>query len=549
MNNIKKYLDSLREFTFPGTRALARELDAVREAHTAAGVELEKAREELRHTRETDAQQLADLRDRLRRNEAERTTAQSRVGMLEEALADAEQRRQTTEARVSLLETKLEEEHSRTEASLHTTENALRRLQDAQQSLLMTQSGLADRFEHSAASLLETLESERKKPLLSTLHLMIVTGVLFVTGILFGAYAVHRLQEESPELAVMQMDIHAMRTDIKQHLDNQDELLKGLAQALNRLAFGEKVRFEGVPGDSGKPVPGAAAGRPETEPPVPDIGTLRADLESLGFAVGSSAPNGTLDAPTRETLREFRQLYLPKDDAHTQPVSAALVSLASKAAGLVRADAGRYRVDHEVLGAIRLASLRTGVDFSFLMDLARVESNYDPEARATSSSAAGLYQFNAKSWLEAVRSYGDHYGLQEYTALLQPADDARSRAELSGAQRKEILALRLNPRLSALLAAENVRRNRKNLSRRTSRTPGRTDLYLSHFFGTNGAVKFLETLDAEPAAIAGDLFPEAAASNTVVFRDSESQPRTVAEVYRWFESRFNNARHARPDPG
>jgi hypothetical protein len=231
-------------------------------------------------------------------------------------------------------------------------------------------------------------------------------------------------------------------------------------------------------------------------------------------------------------------------------ISAALVNQIRESAELVRTDAARYRAGREVLGAIRLGSMRTGVEFSVLMDLARVESSYNPEARAQGSSAAGLFQFKDDSWLDAVRRYGARFGLQDYVARIkrfeagaQPLPDADARL------REEVLALRFNPRLSALLAAENIKRNLRNLSGKTQREPGRTDLYLLHFFGPSGALKFLEVLDEKPAAIAGDIFPEAAARNQGVFRNPQSEPRTVAEVYRWLDSRFNGTSDDERDPG
>ena len=46
-----------------------------------------------------------------------------------------------------------------------------------------------------------------------------------------------------------------------------------------------------------------------------------------------------------------------------------------------------------VRGAIARAAQATGVDFSYLLAQARLESSLDPQANATASSAAGLYQF------------------------------------------------------------------------------------------------------------------------------------------------------------
>jgi hypothetical protein len=56
-------------------------------------------------------------------------------------------------------------------------------------------------------------------------------------------------------------------------------------------------------------------------------------------------------------------------------------------------------------------------------------------------------------------------------------------------------------------------------------------------------VKFIELLDKEPATIAGDIFPEEAASNPGVFQGAQHRPHTVAEVYQWLDSKFNTTRY------
>ena len=113
----------------------------------------------------------------------------------------------------------------------------------------------------------------------------------------------------------------------------------------------------------------------------------------------------------------------------------------------------------------------------------------------------------------------------------------------------EVLALRLNPGLSTLMMAENIKRNLQTLSDRTGQEPGRTELYLAHFLGADAAVTFLKTLDEEPATIASDIFPKQAAMNPGVFQNRKRQPRTVAGVYRWFDSKFNTVRYDERNPG
>jgi peptidoglycan hydrolase-like protein with peptidoglycan-binding domain len=551
MNSIKKYLESIRQYSFPRTRALGQELEAVREAHATVSAELAKVREDLQRTHEADAQLLADLRQQITHIESERSNARYQVELLERSLADAEQRQKSTEAHVGSLETKLGEERNRHEASMHATETSLARMQDEQQSLLTLQSDLANTFHRAATRLLESMQVESEKPRHSLLQLIITAGVLFATGTLVGVLAMQSRQDTSQVLAVVEQDIHDMHVFMKQHIENQDALLKELTLALNRQTCGEQALGEETPLEPGTQTQEADKQQQEPVAYAPGIWELQTNLIALGFDLGISEPNGEPGIKTREALQEFRKFYMPHSNAQDGIISKPLVDLILKSADLARADAGRYKIGSDVLAAIQLGSTRTGVDFTFLMELAKVESNFNPTVRAQKSSATGLFQFTDNSWLEAIRIFGADYGLKDYATHVKLIDNVKHEQQQIARSplQQEVLALRLNPRLSTLLAAENIKRNLQNLSYKTRRDPGRTDLYLSHFFGLTGALMFLKTLDEEPTAIAGDIFPGAAASNLGVFQNREQQPRTVAEVYRWFGSKFNTARYDEHNPG
>jgi hypothetical protein len=70
-----------------------------------------------------------------------------------------------------------------------------------------------------------------------------------------------------------------------------------------------------------------------------------------------------------------------------------------------------------------------------------------------------------------------------------------------------------------------------------------TDLYLTHFLGTDEAITFLRSLEQSPEAHAVELFPEAASSNRDIFHPRSSAPRTVDEVYALFGEKFNTSRY------
>lgn len=68
------------------------------------------------------------------------------------------------------------------------------------------------------------------------------------------------------------------------------------------------------------------------------------------------------------------------------------------------------RPANTVTGAIQLASAKTGVDFDYLVKQARVESSMNPNAKARTSSATGLYQFIEQTWLRMVKNHGAEHG-------------------------------------------------------------------------------------------------------------------------------------------
>ena len=59
-----------------------------------------------------------------------------------------------------------------------------------------------------------------------------------------------------------------------------------------------------------------------------------------------------------------------------------------------------------VQNAIASASASTGVDFQYLYKQAGIESGYNANAQASTSSASGLYQFTNQTWLGVIKAHG-----------------------------------------------------------------------------------------------------------------------------------------------
>ncbi len=192
-----------------------------------------------------------------------------------------------------------------------------------------------------------------------------------------------------------------------------------------------------------------------------------------------------------------------------------------------------------VVSSIRQAAQATDVDFGLLMAQAQQESGFQPDAKASGSSASGLFQFIESTWLTMVQRFGDKYGVAGLAQQITTAANGHPQVA-DPATRQRILDLRQDPQLSSALAAEYTRLNKGALEQSLGRPVGSADLYLAHFLGSGGATTFLKALGQSGGTPAADLLPQAAAVNRAVFFDAGTgRPRSVAEVYQDFATRID----------
>jgi len=180
--------------------------------------------------------------------------------------------------------------------------------------------------------------------------------------------------------------------------------------------------------------------------------------------------------------------------------------------------------------AVRRASSTTGVDFGFLMRTARRESGLSAGAHASTSSAAGLFQFVEQTWLSTLKRHGAAHGYARYAELIDQSPDGRFVVPQGDDARKVIMDLRYDPHASAAMAAELASDHAAYLRGRTGREPTGGELYAAHFLGPQGSAKLIEAAQATPMATAAALFPDAAASNRDVFYRA-GRAVTVSELY------------------
>lgn len=195
----------------------------------------------------------------------------------------------------------------------------------------------------------------------------------------------------------------------------------------------------------------------------------------------------------------------------------------------------------QIAGAIRQAAQSTGISFEYLLTTARIESNLNPSAQASTSSAKGLYQFIDQTWLGTMKQAGPGLGLGQYADAISQGADGRYEVA-DPAMRTAIMRLRSDPAASAMLAGAFTRSNAAQVASAIGRQPTEGELYIAHFLGPDGAGKLIGAASSQPRASAASMFPQAAAANPSIFYERSGSPRSTSEVYAKLTGRFEMAR-------
>lgn len=186
----------------------------------------------------------------------------------------------------------------------------------------------------------------------------------------------------------------------------------------------------------------------------------------------------------------------------------------------------------QIVAVLHQAARVTGTDFQYLLDTAMRESGLKSCAKSATSSAAGLFQFVDQTWLGLMKKYGARHGLSAYANAIERAPDGRYRAD-SAANRQAILALRSDPKISALMAGHYANDTRNALECSLGRDVDNGELYAAHFLGAEAAGRLIRLNSTNPSAPAASAFPEAARANRGVFYRTDGTPKSVREVYAW----------------
>ncbi len=197
---------------------------------------------------------------------------------------------------------------------------------------------------------------------------------------------------------------------------------------------------------------------------------------------------------------------------------------------------GPMRLRRWLVETIVRAAKETGADPVLLMAIADKESSFITHVKAKTSSAEGLFQFIGRTWLKVVREFGPRYGLAREAALVVEGE-AGLTVEDEG-EKARILEMRRDPYLSAVLAAEMLRKDGAAIAARIGRELTHGEIYIAHFLGPDDAATFMEKVAATPGAVAAQLLPRPARANRPIFYAAgKRKPRglSVAQVHRKFE--------------
>lgn len=194
----------------------------------------------------------------------------------------------------------------------------------------------------------------------------------------------------------------------------------------------------------------------------------------------------------------------------------------------------------KIAGTIKSAASATGASFEYLISAAKIESNLNPKAQASTSSARGLYQFIEQTWLGTVKEAGAAFGFSKYADAISKSESGRYSVSDS-ATRDEILKLRDDPAANAAMAGVLTQSNSFKLTGMIGRRPTDGELYMAHFMGVSGASRLISKAEDSPGISGPAMFPSAAAANRSIFYNRDGSARSVSQVYSVLTSRYDAA--------
>lgn len=185
-----------------------------------------------------------------------------------------------------------------------------------------------------------------------------------------------------------------------------------------------------------------------------------------------------------------------------------------------------------VKGSIADAARRVGIDPALFGSVLGFESaGFKTDAKAGTSSAAGLGQFIRSTFIEMLAKHGAKH--PETAALASKAANFKS---LSKADRQQVLAARNDPVVSALLAAEYQKEGINALLREGAANPSSGEIYSKYVFGTGNKLASAARKNPHmsiPEAVRSGLISQSAINaNRSIFDGKNTIADVVSELDR-----------------
>lgn len=191
-----------------------------------------------------------------------------------------------------------------------------------------------------------------------------------------------------------------------------------------------------------------------------------------------------------------------------------------------------------VINSILHSAEKTGVDKTYMMATGWRETRFDIDGKSRLSSARGLFQFTNVTWFRAIHAFGAKHGFERYAKAISIRKD--STVVVNPGLRNEILALRDNPRASALMTGELAMLDMVRLERMTGLDIDWVDVYIAHFLGITTGANFLEALNDTPSMTVDKVVSAGAYKrNKAVFVGNDGKPKTVKQVFDSIHGKFS----------
>jgi hypothetical protein len=203
----------------------------------------------------------------------------------------------------------------------------------------------------------------------------------------------------------------------------------------------------------------------------------------------------------------------------------------------IEIDFDKRELKPQIFQSIISAANEVDFDPALLLTMAWFESKMDDKIDNKKSSAVGLFQFTSETWVETIYKYGRKHNLDRFVDVIYK--DKKGHYHIKNERNKNVLlALRNNPKISAIMAAEMMKTNKNLVEDKIGNKVKGKDAYLIHVLGPGGASKFFESLHKRPNIPSSLLFPLEVKKNPHLFVEKKEignkktkRIRTISESH------------------